>query len=648
MRAVRLHALHCGRLRQHHQRGHRIAGAGNRGNAMPELYFKGKEFVYNHHLTVPFRPLVPDPAKSCGDDPDNLIIQGDNLQALKSLLPRYAGKVDLVFIDPPYNTGNEGWAYNDNVNSPLMKEWLDGNPVNAEDMLRHDKWLCMMWPRLKLLHELLSEHGIMFVTIDDHEGHRLESMLEEVFGSQSNLGRIVARLNPKGRHLDKFFAKTHEYVLVFAKDARFTALSGAPKTEKMIAEYKEEDADGRYRLLELRNRNSAFNPKTRPNLYFPLYVSPKTGDVSTKRDSAHTGEALPLDSKGEPTCWTWSIPKVEADRALLVGRKTGDGGWRVFRKDYLQTEDGADSTTKPKTIWLDANLNMDLARKTVSEVMGRNAFDFPKPVALIQKLIELVPNQDALILDSFGGSGTTAHAVLAQNAKDGGNRKFILVECEAYADTLTAERVRRVIEGYQYTGTQHEELLREKLTFSKLKQANKLLEQVALVEKQNDGRFDAINSTVKDGELIVTGEKAVKKRAEGLGGGFTYCTLGDKLELDDLLTGKSLPAFAAFGGYLFHTATGQPLDAAKVREADGYLGESAQYHVWLVYKPDLDFLKSRDAALTLALAEKIAATDKDKPHLVFAPARFVPQKKLLELGVEHAPLPYALYRIEKD
>lgn len=204
-----------------------------------------------------------------------------------------------------------------------------------------------------------------------------------------------------------------------------------------------------------------------------------------------------------------------------------------------------------------------------------------------------------------------------------------------------------MIKGYPFTGTQREELLREKLTFTKLKKANKLLEQVALIEQQNAGRFDAIKSTVKDGELVVTGERAVAEQAEGLGGGFTFCTLGDKIELDDLLTGKSLPPFDAFGSYLFHTATGQPLDPSRVREADGYLGESTQYHVWLVYRPDLDFLKSREAALTLSLAEKIAASAQDKRHLVFAPARFVPQKKLLELGVEHAPLPYSLYRIEK-
>ena len=151
---------------------------------MPELFFKGKEYVYNHHLTVPYRRLLPDAKKSIGpaDLGGNLIIHGDNLHALKSLLPRYAGHVDLVFIDPPYNTGNENWSYNDNVNSPIMQEWLRSNPVNAEDMLRHDKWLCMMWPRLTLLRELLSERGSLWMTLDDNEIHRARTMLDELFG----------------------------------------------------------------------------------------------------------------------------------------------------------------------------------------------------------------------------------------------------------------------------------------------------------------------------------------------------------------------------------------------------------------------------------------------------------------------------------
>ena len=597
---------------------------------MPELYFKGKEFVYNHHLTVPFRPLVPDPKKSCGDDPENLIIQGDNLQALKSLLPRYAGKVDLVFIDPPYNTGNEGWSYNDNVNSPLMKEWLSGNPVNSEDMLRHDKWLCMMWPRLKLLHELLNERGSIWITLDDNEVHHARAALDEIFGEQNFVATCIWHKMDSPKNTAQHFSEDHDYLIVYAKNAHDWAPNRLERSEAMIARYKNPDADprGAWLLSDLAARN---------------FYAQGRYSITTK-----SGRAI----EGPPAGSYWRVSKEKFDQLDRDGRiwwgENGDN--RPGIKRFLsEVREGV----VPQTLWFWKDVGSTRnAKQELSHLFSAKATDelfiTPKPTALLQRIVELGSDEDSLVLDSFAGSGTTAHAVLAQNAKDGGNRKFILIECEDYADKLTAERVRRVIHGYKYTGTQREELLRENITFSKLKKANQLLDKVALVEQQNAGCFDDIKSTIKDGELIVTGEKAIAKKTEGLGGGFTYCTLGDKLELDDLLTGKSLPAFAAFGGYLFHTATGQPLDPAKVREADGYLGESTQYHVWLVYKPDLDFLKSRDAALTRTLAEKIAATDKTKPHLVFAPARFVPQKKLLELGVEHAPLPYALYRIEKD
>lgn len=151
---------------------------------MTELSFKGKEFVYNHHLAVPFRPLVPHPKKGIGPVAldGNLIVQGDNLHALKALLPMYAGKVDCIFIDPPYNTGNEGWCYNDNVNAPMIREWLESNPIGTEDGLRHDKWCAMMWPRLRLLHELLSSNGSLWITLDDNEIHRARAMLDAIFG----------------------------------------------------------------------------------------------------------------------------------------------------------------------------------------------------------------------------------------------------------------------------------------------------------------------------------------------------------------------------------------------------------------------------------------------------------------------------------
>ena len=255
-----------------------------------------------------------------------------------------------------------------------------------------------------------------------------------------------------------------------------------------------------------------------------------------------------------------------------------------------------------------------------------------------------------MTLDSFAGSATTAQAVLAQNAKDGGNRQFILVECEDYADSLTAERVRRVINGYEFQGVQKEELLREKITWSKFsgEQARrKILDQVQAIENLDSSGFETVKKTIKDGELIVTGENRISEKVEGLGGGFTYYTLGDPLDLNKMLTGENLPDYANIGAWLFHTATGEPLTQENISEKDCYLGESAAFHVWLIYQPNLKFLKSRESALTLDFAEKIAKR-KGKRHLVFASSRFVSNKTLFPLGVEFAPLPFALYRLEKE
>lgn len=221
---------------------------------------------------------------------------------------------------------------------------------------------------------------------------------------------------------------------------------------------------------------------------------------------------------------------------------------------------------------------------------------------------------------------------------------------EDYADRLTAERVRRVIKGYDFTGTQKTELLREKLNWSKLQKADRLTDKVEKIENLHGHEYDRITKQVKDGELIVTGESRVEDRAEGLGGEFTYCTLGDPIDLDGILTGTALPSYDALAGWLFHMATSQPLDPAKLDEGKAYVGEASGTHVWLIYRPDLDWLKSPDAALTLSFAREVAGTQPEERHLVFAPARYVSQRMLDAEGlpVEFVPLPHSLYRMERD
>lgn len=598
---------------------------------MPELSFKGKEFVYNHHLAVPHRPLVPDTEKSIGDArlDGNLIIHGDNLHALKSLLPMYAGKVDCIFIDPPYNTGNEGWCYNDNVNSPMMQEWLRSNPVGIEDGLRHDKWCAMMWPRLRLMHELLSEKGSIWITLDDNEVHHARNMLDQIFGANNCVGQIAWQKRTS-RENRAAISPSIDHVIVYSKSLA--------------------DTWRLYRNMLLPDGESASNPDNDPRGNWDSIPFSAQGFRKNQVYPITTPTGVVLQPpKGR--CWGATEPEFERlkEKNLIYWPKGGDGRPRVkqFERKGLV----------PDTLWLSAEVgDTEESKKLLLEIFADKPVDFhaPKPYQLVRRAIEIATDKNSVVLDSFAGTGTTAHAALSANIRDGGKRKFILVECEDYADTLTAERARRVINGYAFTGTQREELLRKSLTFTDLKQAansNGLLNQIASIENLEAHRFDRIEKKVKDGELLVEGIKTIQERTEGLGGNFTYCTLGEAVDMDRMLTGENLPTFEALGALLFHMATNEAINPASlsVQDGHGYLGESANFHVWLIYKPELDFLKSREAALTMAKAKALVETKPGKRHLVFAPAKFVAQKLLDEanLPVEFAPLPWALYRAER-
>lgn len=598
---------------------------------MTELSFKGKEFVYNHHLSVPFRPLVPDAEKGIGpvDLNGNLIIQGDNLHALKALLPMYAGKVDCIFIDPPYNTGNEGWAYNDNVNAPMIKEWLASNPIGIEDGLRHDKWCAMMWPRLRLLHELLTDSGSLWITLDDNEVSRAVQILTEIFGEGCHVATVIWHKADSPKNTAKQFSVDHDYLLVFSKDRGEWEPNLLARSQAMLDRYQNPDNDSRgsWMLSDLDARN---------------YYSKGVYSIQIPN-----GELIP----GPPPGRYWGVSEEKFWALDREGRVWwGEDGKSApnIKRFLSEVRDGV----IPQTLWSWQQAGSTRHSKAeLVRIMGGvedDVFVTPKPSKLLSRILAIATKDDAIVLDSFAGSGTTAHAVLEANKRDGGNRKFILVEMEDYADKLTAERVRRVIMGYDFTGMQRTELMRESLSWSKLQKADRLTEQVEKIETLHGHEYDRITKQVKDGELIVTGERAVKDRTEGLGGGFTYCTLGAPIDLDAILQGTDLPAWDALGRALFHMATNTPLDAGQLDEGTGYLGQSDGQHLWLIYRPDLDWLKSPEAALTLSYARGVAGAKLGK-HLVFAPARHVSQKLLNDenVPVEFVPLPFALYRIER-
>jgi len=416
---------------------------------MPTLNWIGKDKVTNHHHDVPFRVL--DFQYSHGEsDAGNMIVHGDNLDALKALLPKYEGRIKCVYIDPPYNTGNEGWVYNDNVNDPKIRKWL-GEVVGreGEDLSRHDKWLCMMYPRLKLLQQLLTNDGAIFISLDDNEQANMKLLCDEIFGAANFYAQIIVQSNVRG-HTYRQIAKTHEYVLVYTK-SYLTEFNEIPKDSEN-SDLNLLDAIGKFNIRELRNRNPKFGRFNRPNLYYPFYVKPCSEDsngllaVSLTKDNEYSIEIFPKNSKGDDSCWRWGTTLSSKNinentmHSNLVAKKVRTGGYNIYEKYRKES-------VKAKTIWFDVEFITERGTVELGQ-LDLSQFEYPKPVSLIERILQLATNPDDLILDSFAGSGTTAHAVLNLNAQDGGNRKFICIEMMDYAETITAERVRRVVDGY--------------------------------------------------------------------------------------------------------------------------------------------------------------------------------------------------------
>lgn len=384
------------------------------------------------------KTLRPCPAESKNwDDTENLYIEGDNLEVLKLLQESYLGKVKMIYIDPPYNTGNDFIYADDFMRSQDEENRQMGMYDEDENRLFknndsngrfHSDWCSMMYSRLMLARNLLTDDGVIFISIDDNEVFNLKEICDEVFGSGNFVAQLAVQLNPRGRNLDRYVAKTHESVLIYVRNyLNATSILGVEKEGKMVDEYNKSDARGAYRLIGLRNRNQAFNPTTRPNLYYPLYVDPHTKTVSTVRTDIFTDEVFPDTPDGIKTCWTWMKKKVEDEKNLITAERTGNE-WRIYRKDYLIAEDGSTATTLVKSLWTENTINNDYGKKAIKDLFGSNIMSFPKPPELIKRMTAIGTHRDSIVLDFFSGSATTAHAVMQLNAEDGGHRKFIMVQ----------------------------------------------------------------------------------------------------------------------------------------------------------------------------------------------------------------------------
>lgn len=419
---------------------------------MPVLEWIGKEKVVNHADEVPFHVL--ERSYSYGaEDSQNKIIHGDNLVALKSLLPEYEGRVKCIYIDPPYNTGNEGWVYNDRVNDPRIVKWL-GEVVGkeGEDLSRHDKWLCMMYPRLKLLQRLLADDGAIFISIDGNEQPYLRLLMNEIFGSGNFISEIACVNKPSGRSDDKYIATAHESILIYKKTATDIVFGGFEPDENIIKRYTKQDENGRlYREEDLRKRGSHDERTDRPNLFYPFFFCQKTGDliIGDVDDTTPTGYICihPMKTKSVEGTWRWGKDTAQEQKAYLHPRYMANKGqWSVFEWQYLDER----GNVKPTSVWNFKDVNSERGTEVFEKYLGFKKSDFPnpKPIGTIERILQIATDKDSIVLDSFAGSGTTAHAVLNLNKADGGNRKFILVEMMDYAESITAERVKRVIDGY--------------------------------------------------------------------------------------------------------------------------------------------------------------------------------------------------------
>lgn len=555
---------------------------------MPTLQFKGKNIIWNHHLSVPYHSM--DEVDDLHFQPEkgqHQIIEGDNLVALKALLPKYAGKVKCIYIDPPYNTGKEEWVYSDKVNSPLIREWID-KVVSKDDLTKHDKWLCMMAPRVKLLHDLLAENGVIFISCDDNEVQHLTMLIDEIFQPENHLGNIIWKNATDNNPTN--IATEHEYILCYAKNKDF-----------IDSEWKSPVSDAKDELIKIgkelneqhngEDLQAAYTVWFRENKQFlgklDRYKYIDQGGVYTGSQSVHNPgkEGYRYDIIHPVTQKPCKQPLMGYRFPESTMQELLDSGKILFGEDedkIVELKVYAKDYVDKLPSWIE--LDGRLGAYDLRELFGKVPLKNPKPVQLIEQILPFVTKSDDIILDSFAGSGTTMHAVMQLNKSDNGNRTCVLVQMTEASESEPDKNICK-------------DVTRERVKLA--------------IEKHG---FDT---------------------------GFKYLRVGSPIDPETMLDGD-LPTYQQFAEYVYYLATGGHLaDKSKVDASRHFVGMEGGQAVYLIYEQDMD--KLTRLALTLQIAESIVKHSPGKRRVVFAPSCFLDEEYMTAMQIEFVSVPYNLF-----
>lgn len=639
---------------------------------MPTLEWIGKDKVVNHHQQVPYRVLEAQYTHNA-ERSDNMIIRGDNLEALKSLLPRYEGKVKCIYIDPPYNTAhsttaNQKWKYSDNVDDPKIREWI-GKVVGdeGEDLSRHDKWLCMMYPRLKLLQKLLADDGTIFISIDDNELYALKTICDEIFGRQNFVANIAWQKTYSPRNDSKGMPYETDAILVYSKVTPWIP-NKLERTAAMEARYKRPDNDPvPWKSGDASAAGAADHQGMVYAIQHPItgrYMYPPQGrhwkdeqetilaimnrwakyelkDIDDAVERARICNILPTEVRiGVQAIVLTDSVDLSSKNAKEVYDK---GNW----PDYYFTSGGKggiafkvhakdDSGRAATNLWPYAEVgHTDEAKKELKAIFGGTApFETPKPSRLIERILQIACDKNAIILDSFAGSGTTAHAVLNMNKADDGNRKFILIEMMDYAESITAERVKRVIDGY--TQDQEIVLFDEEITVSNLEQGAELLAEAKAVAKDAKGKYSSVKKPViEDNHLKVVAVNKAKDAVPGTGGDFTFYDLGEALLLPNGNLNENVST-DKIREYVYYMET---------KEALSESGNGNPYFMGASHGAAYYFYYEKEAITTLDYDFLATIPERADGYIIYADLCTIPAEELAKHSITFKKIPRDIARL---